>query len=130
MRIKGSILLVLLVMLLFASVALLQLNEDNYSAHLIDRHVEDLSAARKALHEAFDKLSISVIPQECYSDTPVCQIKISGIVVNYALREYRQEEQKSSYLHYTLHDQVNLASVELRGVVEMPSNLVVSWVYA
>lgn len=130
MRIKGSILLVLLVMLLFAAVALLQLNEDNYSAHLIDRHVEDLSSARKALHEAFDKLSTSVIPQECCRDIPVCQIKISGVVVNYALCEYRQEEQESSYLHYILHDQVNLTSVELRVVVERPSNMVVSWVYA
>ena len=127
MRAKGNILLIMLVMLLFASVALLQLSENNYLAHLINQHVENLSSARKALNEGFKKLSLSSINSACYSDVMLCQINVSGITVNYALREYQQKEQENTYLQYTLVAKTGATSVTSRVIVEQVSGRVASW---
>ncbi len=129
MRIKGNILVVLLVMLLFASAAVLQLSENNYLAHLIEKHLEDLSSARKALSEAFKKLSSSPISPGCYSDSLLCQTNVSGVTVNYALHMYQQEDRESSYLQYTLRAKTGVISIELRVVMERESGKVVSWAY-
>ena len=129
MRIKGNILWILLIMLLFASTALLQLSEDNYLAHLIDKHVENLLSARKALNEGFTRLSASSISQACYNDTLFCQTNVSGMTVNYALHEYQQEDQESSYVQYTLHVKTGVTSIGLQVVVERGSGRVVSWAY-
>ncbi|MES2204953.1 MAG: hypothetical protein V4496_07010 [Pseudomonadota bacterium] len=129
MRTKGNILLIMLVMLLFASAVLLQLSVDNYLAHLIDQHVENLSNARVALNQGFKKLSTASINPACYSAAAICQIKISGIAVKYALCEYQQDEQENSYLQYSLEAKAGTASIRLRVVVEQPSSKVVSWLY-
>ena len=129
MQIKGNILLVLLVMLLFASAAVLQLSENNYLAHLIEKHVETLSSSRKALSEAFKKLSSSSIFPGCYSDSLLCQTNVSGVTVNYALHMYQQEDRESSYLQYTLRVKRGVTSIRLKAIVEQTSDRVVSWNY-
>lgn len=129
MQVKGYILFVLLIMLLFVSVALLQLNEDNYLSHLVNKHVENSSNARKVLKEGFSKLSTSLISSACYNDALICQTKISGITVKYALLEYQQEDQEQSYLQYTLETRVGMSSVALTVVVDQESGYKVSWNY-
>ena len=141
MRNKGSILLILLIALLFASAALLQLSEDNYLAHLIAGHVDDSSNARKSLKVAFKKLSASSVQnQACFTSANTenelndfwkthvsCQTAVSGTLVNYAVQVFEQEQQKSSYLQYTLSLKTNAASMWLRVLVGRESGLVVSW---
>lgn len=129
MRVKGNILLILMVMLLFASAALFQLSEDNYLAYLIAGHVENLSSARKTLDAGFKQLLASPISQACYSDTASCQIRVSGVTVDYALHQYQQEDQEACYLQYMLRVRVGATSIGLRAVIEQESNSVVSWMY-
>lgn len=130
MWVKGNTVLVLLIMLLFACAALLQLSEDAYFAHLTAKQVEDFSRARKILHEEFGRLLISTIPEKCYSDVILCQTTVSGIMVNYALRQYQQDGQEIGYIQYTLCVNMGLTSIKLQVVVEQASQRVVSWIYA
>lgn len=140
MRNQGSILLILLIMLLFASAALLQLNEDNYLARLMKAHVENLATARHALSDAFDALSVSPEKnQACYSDAnnkgalkdfwsshpSLCRLQISGLTVDYVFWKYQQKSQEMHYLQYTLYIE---PSYWLQITVEQASGRVVSWV--
>ncbi len=144
MRTKGSVLIIVLIMLIFASVALLQLSEDNYFTHLIAAHLDDLSQARHELSEAFKKTSaMSVKNQACYTnadnkneledfwdnDHSLCQIKISSQMVDYAFRVFQQDEQETSYLQVTLRVKNNNSSVWLRVVMEQKSRVITSWLY-
>ncbi len=144
MQIKGSILLILLIMLLFASAALLQLSEDNYLAHLIAAHLNDLSHARRELSDSFRKISVmSVKNQACYSDTDnkdelevfwksraLCQVKSSNQRVDYVFRVFQQNEQESSYLQYILRVKNNDSSVWLRVVAEQETGAITAWSYS
>jgi hypothetical protein len=144
MQTKGSVLIVLLIMLIFASVALLQLSEDNYFTHLIATHLDDLSQARHELSQAFKKTSaMPVKNQACYSEADnkseledfwdsghlLCQIKISNQIVDYAFRLFQQDERETSYLQVTLRVKNNNSSVWLRVVMEQKSKVITSWLY-
>lgn len=136
---KGSILLVLMLMLLFTSPLLLQLSEDNYFMHLLARELDDVTQSRQALIAVFNTLLEENRPTfvcETSADTPSelesfwstsaqsCQVVSSGILVKYAL--YHDEGgDETQYQQYTLQAQNSW----LRVVVDLQANKTVSWLY-
>lgn len=137
---KGAILLVLMLMLLFASPLLLQLGEDNYFMRLLSRQVDDLTQSRQALVAVFNTLSkqslqASACETSAYSQAELedfwstsarlCQMTSSGVTVKYAFYRYEQEGKEASYQQYTLYARNSW----LRVVVNMQTRQVVSWVY-
>lgn len=143
MQNKGNILLILLIMLLFASAALLQLNEDNYFTHLIAKQVDYLSNARKNLNQAFKVLLKSPSEnQACFTNANTkiqwedfwsvnssCKIQISDASVYYALQRFEQGKKEEIYEQYTLCIKTNVTSMWLKIFVETQSGVVTSWVY-
>jgi len=144
MRVKGNILLVLLIMLLFASAALLQLSEDNYLAHLISAHVGSLLSARKSLSKA--AINFSAENQACYVDADakadletfwqshqsLCQMNISGAKVMYAFRDYKEDKQEEGgvvYRQITLRTKNANEFEWLRVVKTRNVGVTVSWTY-
>lgn len=144
MQAKGYVLLVLLIMLLFAATVLVQLNENNYLAHLVSRHLDALSSARAALASSFNELKkVSEEQESCYfdendqnelqnfwaSNAVLCQIITAGMPVNYVFRDFQQDEQVKRYRQYTLRVKTLFSYIWLRVIIEQPSGIITFWSY-
>lgn len=141
MLIKGNILIILLLMLLFSSAVVLKLSENNYLAHLINTHLDHLASARKALAKA-----VVILPSEnqvCSINTDnkseleifwqsrqsLCQLNISGIKIDYAMREFSKALEETIYQQVTLRTQNGSEFEWLRIVKIHDSGALVSWTY-
>lgn len=141
-RSRGYILFVLLIVFLFISGLLFQLKENNYFMQLVTKQFSKTIEARSILYQAFLSLShLTEKPELCFFDSDkkseltlfwnqnpgYCQISIMGKKVDYAFRDYKQENEEKQYLQYTLKLKTGFSEIWLRVIQDQSNGVITAY---